>query len=554
MRNLLLLFLVFSFISIDAQIPAFPGAEGGGMYTTGGRGGKVLVVTSLVDDGSVGTFRWAVTQSGTRTVVFKVSGLITLQSRLSINNPNLTIAGQTAPGDGICLKDYDLTVNADNIIIRYIRVRLGNNIIANESDAIGGRYKNNIILDHCSFSWSIDECASFYANENFTMQWCFITESLNNAGHSKGAHGYGGLWGGKNASFHHNLLAHHNSRNPRFNGWKRSGLSYNNPMDEERLDFRNNVIYNWGDNSSYGGETDGKYNIVANYFKYGPATKSTIKSKITQVDIDTSSAYGQRFGTYYITDNYVYENSSVTQNNWNGGVTYASGVNTTLCKTSTPFANIPMTQHTAETAFDKVLSYGGCSKLRDAVDARNVSEAQNGTATHKGSITNRPGILDTQADVGGWPTYNSATGPTDSDGDGMPDDWEISNGLNPNFASDGNLTTLDGIYTNLEVYMNGLVKNITDAQLSDAISGTKVVNTDKFSIFPNPYQKGNLNFNSNDNITKICLYSINGMLINEVKANSNQLSVSYDNLQSGLYILKVQTENGITVPKILIKE
>ena len=306
MKKILLLLALFPVLMMS-QTPAFPGAGGGGMYTTGGRGGKVLYVTSLADDGSVGTLRWALNQTGARTILFKVSGVIILKSRLNISKGDVTIAGQTAPGDGICLRNYEMQISAGNVIVRFMRFRLGNEILANESDAIWGRYQNNIIIDHCSMSWSIDECASFYSNNNFTLQWCYVTESLNNAGHSKGAHGYGGLWGGKNASFHHNLIAHHVSRNPRFNGWKRSGLSYENPQDEERVDFRNNVIYNWGDNSSYGGEALGKYNIVNNYFKYGPATKSSIRYKITQVDKDGSATYAPGHGSYFIKDNMCLE-------------------------------------------------------------------------------------------------------------------------------------------------------------------------------------------------------------------------------------------------------
>jgi len=421
-----LLLILFVTNTIQSQTPAFPGAAGGGKYVTGGRGGKVLFVTSLADDGTTGTLRWAIAQSGARIIIFKVSGLITLKSALKITNGNITIAGQTAPGDGICLKNYEMNVDADNVIIRYMRFRLGNEITTNESDAIWGRNRKNIIIDHCSMSWSIDECASFYNNENFTLQWCIIAESLNNAGHSKGAHGYGGIWGGKNASFHHNLIAHHNSRNPRFNGWKRSGLEYSNPLDEERLDFRNNVIYNFGDNGSYGGEAAGKYNIVGNYLKYGPATKSSIKYRITQIDIDASSAYGQRFGTYYIQDNYVFGSLANTANNWLG-VSYASGVSSTTCKATTAFQTTEVPLHSAEKAFEKVLDYAGCSLQRDAVDTRVVSETRNGTATYKGYITNRSGLIDTPNDVGGWPTYTSTTAPADSDSDGIPDGWLTEN-------------------------------------------------------------------------------------------------------------------------------
>ena len=540
MKNIFILIFVFVFSISQAQTPAFTGAGGGGMYTTGGRGGKVLYVTSLADDGSVGTLRWAVTQTGARTILFKVSGLITLKSALKITNGNVTIAGQTAPGDGICLKNYEFYIGADNVIIRFIRFRLGNEIIGNESDAIWGRYQKNIILDHCSMSWSIDECASFYSNENYTMQWCIVAESLNNAGHVKGAHGYGGLWGGKNASFHHNLIAHHNSRNPRFNGWKRAGLDYTNPLDEERLDFRNNVVYNWGDNGSYGGEAAGKYNIVANYLKFGPATKSSIKYKVTQVDIDASSTYSPRFGTYFIQDNYVFGSTTNTQNNWLG-VTYASGVNTTTCKATVSFQNVAIAQHTAETAFERVLDYAGTSIVRDAVDTRIVNETRNGTATYSGSVTLRPGIIDTQNDVGGWPVYNSTTAPTDSDNDGIPDGW-----LTANYpGKTANEMNVDG-YTYLELYLNSLVKNITENQNVGAIiSGIfnhKVTNDSDIQVI---YQSADkkIILKSNENVDKLIVSDLSGRTLKIILLNNNDESIDVSDLSSAIYFISVFNKN-----------
>lgn len=530
-----LLILCFFTINASSQVPSFPGAGGGGMYTTGGRGGRVIYVTSLADTNTEGTLRWAIGQSGARIIMFKVSGTITLTSALRISNGNVTIAGQTAPGDGICLRNYEMNVNADNVIIRFIRFRLGNAVPTVESDAIWGRYRKNIIIDHCSMSWSIDECASFYSNENFTLQWSIIAESLNNAGHEKGAHGYGGIWGGKNASFHHNLLAHHNSRNPRFNGWKRSGLSYTNPLDEERLDFRNNVIYNAGDNSSYGGEAAGKYNIVANYIKYGPATKSAIRFKVTQVDIDASSSYGQRFGTYFIQDNYVFESSANTQNNWLG-VTYASGVNQTSARANVPFECTPIMQHTAVVAFDRVLDYAGASLVRDAVDSRIVHETRTGTATFSGSITKRPGIIDSPNDVGGYPVYNSTAAPADSNNDGIPDGW-----LEENYPGKTANQVHESGYTYVELYINSLVQHIVDAKNQGALTS----GVDENALAADGLKLGvdaasrTLFLESASIMHRTMVSDLSGRTILNRSINDMQTTIQLPDLSPGVYLVSV---------------
>ncbi|MBK0383099.1 pectate lyase [Pedobacter sp. SD-b] len=450
---------------------AFAGAEGAGKNTTGGRGGKVIKVTNLNDSGN-GSLRAAIESTGARIIVFDVSGNIKLKSSLQLRNSNVTIAGQTAPGDGICIQDYDMYISASNVIVRYMRFRLGDtNVATIESDAFGGRDAENIMIDHCSMSWSIDETASFYHNKNFTMQWCIISESMNDSGHAKGKHGYGGIWGGSPASFHHNLLAHHASRNPRFDGGLRYSAGSGTMVGKygiDKVDFRNNVIYNWSSNSAYGGE-NGEYNIVNNYYKAGPATPASINRRIMQVykDVTTGasnpSVYGVGYGTFYINGNYVDGNATITANNWNGGVDYQSGTSQVLVQNINPFQSVEIPVQTAEQAYNAVLLYVGASLKRDPIDTRITKEVKDGTTTFVGSKTGLKGIIDTQTDVGGWPALMQTDVPLDTDGDGMPDAWEIANKLDPKQAN-ANGHDLSSGYENIEVYLNSLVKEITEKQ------------------------------------------------------------------------------------------
>ncbi len=476
--------LILSAIKINSaeKLPAFPGAEGYGRYTTGGRGGEVYHVTSLSDDGSEGTLRWAINKAGRRTIVFDVSGTIYLTSALAISSGNITIAGQTAPGDGICVADYPFTINASNVIIRFMRFRLGNRQVANhEGDGLGGMDQENIMVDHCSVSWSIDECLSVYGMKNSTVQWCIISQSLRNAGHAKGAHGYGGIWGGSGASYHHNLMVHHDSRTPRLG--PRAGT-----QKDERVDMRNNVIYNWGGLGCYGGEGM-NVNIVNNYYKPGPGTKqrsSLIQQRIASIGIRTTQYVTDNpafapmwhvWGKYFVSGNFMNGFPGVTTDNWTNGI-YAqinnADVDNTFTQTtkdtmklSSPINYIYTTTHTAEQAYEKVLQYSGASLSRDWHDTLMIHDTRYGKATYTGA-GNILGIINSQVDNkptgapvdwNAWPNLNTNTKPADTDQDGMPDFWENANGLNATNAADRNTLNSEG-YTMLEVYLNSIVSDI----------------------------------------------------------------------------------------------
>ncbi len=537
------------------QVPAFPGAEGFGRYVTGGRGStgntNVYHVTNLNDSGT-GSLRWALSKSGPRTIVFDVGGEIALTSDLTIKG-NTTIAGQTAPAPGITLRYYTLQPDGNNIIIRFIRVRRGDEKDINDgADALFARQKTGLMIDHCSFSWSIDETLSCYDNRNFTAQWCTIGEGLNDSGHSKGDHGYGGIWGGKGASFHHNLIIHENNRVPRLNGARYNWQGYDktlyaNTVQAERVDLRNNVMYNWGNgNGAYGG-MGGYHNIINNYYKAGPATKN--KTRVFQCSTNSSKDSDGALpdglpGLYHIQGNYVtaagqnaanYDWKGVSQDSGtgvtvraNGGSTYVDSKGlygtageTVAIKLEEPIDAGEVTTHSATNAFQKVLEYAGASLSRDAVDNRYMEEAKNGTATYTGtSTTDRPGIIDHVSDQGTY-SLEATQRPADfdADGDGMADAWEQANGgdLKPNEK------TVDpkGMYTNLEVYLNSLVEDIMKGGNADAESS--------FDDYY-PTSVSAINTVRTNAVLSTQYYDLNGRCISEP---GNGVSIRVENLSNG---------------------
>ncbi|WP_257668601.1 pectate lyase family protein [Parapedobacter tibetensis] len=449
----------------EAAIPAFPGAWGGGMFTTGGRGGKVIAVTNLNDSGE-GSLRAALAAKGPRIVVFRVAGMIKVKGDLNIDNPDITIAGQSAPGDGICIAST-LNINTHNVIIRHLRVRRGVPVGGQGDDNIGGNPDHHIIIDHCSTSWGMDENISLYRHmrpsldgstqikdpaKNITIQWTISSEALDARGHA-----FGGTWGGNPSTFHHNLFASNTARNP--------SIGMSGPFD-----FRNNVIFNWRHRSIDGGDETSEINLINNYFKPGPATNDNIRDVFARIeqrsmyspgsawaDGDWYKKEADRPGKWYVAGNIMYGNEALTNNNWLGmrlkdaravgeESKEAAGVNT-------PFVGWPVApHHTAEEAFEAVLANAGATlPKRDAVDARVVEMVRTGKPTTK------TGIIKDIAEVGGYPTltYDRAQIPVDNDGDGMPDEWEIKYGLDPNDPTDGAKDADGDGYTNVEEYLNG---------------------------------------------------------------------------------------------------
>ncbi len=430
------------------------------MFTSGGRGGKVIAVTNLNDSGE-GSLRAALEAEGPRIVVFRVAGTIKVNGDLNINHPDITVAGQTAPGDGICIAGT-FNINTHNVIVRHIRVRRGVPMGGQGDDNIGGNPNHHVIIDHCSTSWGMDENISLYRHMRpsldgrtqikdparyITIQWTISSEALDARGHA-----FGGTWGGNPSTFHHNLFACNTARN--------ASIGMSGPFD-----FRNNVIFNWRHRTIDGGDETSLINLINNYYRPGPATNENMRAvfaRIEQRDMySPGSAWAEggwfpraekRPGKWYVAGNVMHDNEEVTNNNWAG----MRGPEN-LARVNTPFEGWPVAPHqTAQEAFESVLSHAGATlPKRDAVDKR-VTEM-----VRSGKTTTETGIIKDISEVGGYPelTYDPKEVPVDTDGDGMPDEWEKKHNLDPNDPSDGAKDADKDGYTNVEEYLNGTDPN-----------------------------------------------------------------------------------------------
>lgn len=592
LRKQLILVAIFSQIAWCAfgQTVAFPGAEGYGRFATGGRGqgidNEVIVVTNLLDDADnppEGSFRWAVQQAveerqdpiiGTYlfklplTIVFKVGGVINLDDELRVNRNNLTVAGQTAPGDGICFRGETVNFSGSkNLILQHIRFRPGD-----EQGVVTSAFRiengENFIIDHCSMSWTIEETTHFSSNRNTTVQWCIISESLFHSFHPKGNRGYATQWGGEYASYHHNLLAHHVSRMPRING--------SNPNDIESLvDYRNNVHFNWlSAGAFYGGEWEGTNgqgfchtNVVNNYFKPGPATSSIVifaRPSLNREDVPLDGYAG-----WYFSGNVMEGYSAMTEDNWLGvdgaGVGGIDNIRSDeeFVQTDGELEQYDNYTQSASAAYESVLDYAGAiAPVRDAIDSRIIDEVTGDLAIERYSFESPTsgstpllgtsyGIIDTpvnlvpdslQSTTTAWDVYETSTdAPLDTDNDGIPDDWEVAHGLDPMNYDDFRIITANG-YSNLENYLHGLL-----------ITSTKNIEPSvrEFKMYPNP-TSGQLTIVSDYNIIRIEVLSLSGQLVRSVKGDRIN-TINVEGLPGGLYVLKATTEdNQLLSQKVLV--
>lgn len=550
--------------SVNGQQLAFPGAEGYGKYTSGGRGGRVIKVTNLKDLNSFGqtvdgSLRAALSTSGTDpiTIIFTVSGTILLgSSELKCSRPNITIAGQTAPGDGICIRKGKIQFSGDNIIIRYIRFRVGDELTVSVP-CLDIENCRNIIVDHCSLSWAAEENMDDYDTKYTTVQYCILSEALYNSVNVKGARAYACQWGGQYCSYHHNLLASCYHRSPRINGCQSNDTV-------SLVDFRNNVVFNWSGDSqgSYGGEYEQLYpdsahnvalgagsfnNFVNNYYKPGPATQSN--PAIVEPSYVRSGYTAAGYGKWYFNGNYLVGNTAASADNWQAVNSSKVGGAYNI-KVTNEFSVSPVTTLSAQDAYTDVLSKAGAIlPRRDIVDTRVVGFIKGDSIARGGATLGvSSGIIDSQSDVGGWPTLASKYAPIDSDNDGIPDAWETNNGLNPNDPTDGPKIASDG-YSNLEHYLNGITG---DTGLDTNPTGVSYIHDATFAIYPNP-TNDKIYFDKSERLTRIEVYDLSGKIISaHMIASNNFISVS--NLSPGLYLAKAIFSDGQIVTAKIVKK
>lgn len=575
--SLISLFVVFAQLSLQAQIKAFPTAEGFGSMATGGRGGVVIEVTNLADDATgatVGSLRWALNQSKTvpATIVFRVGGIIKLVADLrSTRTAGTTIAGQTAPGDGITIRGAKTNLGGSvNLIVRNIRFRIGlkADTLFAAGGSIGIENASNFILDHCVFGWSGEENMTIYDNTLTTVQWCVVHEGLYASGHAKGARSYGSQWGGQSATYHHNLLAHNYSRSPRFNGARSNDLNV-------LVDFVNNVNYNWGkDNSCYGGDIEKnshKANFVNNYYKPGLVRPGTSSSYFVQ------SSYNAIQGTtkiaqWYMSGNYMAGSANTSRNTDNYAGLDASGyVSAGVAKTSLIMASpfvvpYPVTTQTAAEAYVSVLAKAGTIK-RDSTERRVVNEVRTGTASGKGTSVRylnsdgttysnngfynvTKGIIDNPSLAFGseiaYPSTTWTSIVVDADHDGMDDAWELTKGLDPTNADDRNTISPSG-YTALEVYLNSLMGE--EIPFSTGLKSSNV--SHGIGFIHNPASDV-INFFSPEAINRYRVCDVSGKC-HQQGQEAGMTSIDAALLPKGLYFLALETESGNNVTLKFIK-
>jgi len=584
-----LLLVTTVFTSVNSQTPAFPSAEGYGKYATGGRGGKVVFVENLNDyiaynslEAPIpGSFRWALTQYPGEpiTVIFRVSGIIKLKPFLTISGTNvtnrneirctranMTIAGQTAPGEGILIRNSRLNLGGcTDLVIRNVRFRIGENA-ADSTFLPGGSVDCEnavrVIFDHCNFGWSGEENLTFYDNRYTTVQWSIFHDALYDDGHGKGVRGYGSQTGGICATYHHNLWSNNESRSPRLNG-ARSANETN-----VFIEFLNNVVYNWGSSAAaYGGDVNAgdrshTCNFVGNYYKPGPATPAT-KYFFTNYIVS-----GANIPKWYLSGNIMEGSATINSNNWNGFAWKWSGTagtvalptkatassDTLLLPPSNVVYNSVWVGYTpyktniqsATDAFTSILSKVGTIN-RDSVERRVIREVKNGTATFKASLGSW-GIIDKSYDAEGYRTYATSVTPTDTDNDGMPDTWELANGLDPNNAEDRNLKTQEG-YTALEVYLASLMgENIAHNFTTDV----KELKSFNASIVPTIVKK-KFQVISDNPMQSAKIFDMAGKQV-LFSSLSKKNSVDISDLTEGCYLVQIKNGSGDTQQFKIIKE